>query len=186
MRYVGLILIWLVITGAASTTFLFEPFGAFPTQSLTTQGFGGSDDVMLCYDFVEVQGITNSTHIIVNVSANAGTAASFTIYTAGGASILRTTGVQNWSTTGIKDVSGLSTFSTVQGTEYRACWCRDGTGGSLTAATAGTTSVNSAWANAVSTHMGTAANPCVNGAAPTSTGALTTADLQQILFELNT
>lgn len=162
---------------AQSTTFLQIPLGHFPT-ALSTAAFAGTDDVMQCVDWIEKVGIDDATSIEIEVSGAAGTSSSLTIYSSGGAAVIATTGVQNWSSTGVKTITGLTAFDLVAGTQYRMCWCRDGTGGTLRSATNATLTVIGGWHNALATHMGTAANTCTTGSAPSSTGSLSSANSQ--------
>ncbi len=188
MRALMLLALLLARSVSAMAMQVYEPLGHM-AANVTTTPFGDAspaDDELVCFDFIETVGITNATKWVVEITGGAGTAASMTLYSAGGASIIRSTGAQDWSTTGIKTVAGLSTFSTTFGTEYRACYCRDGTGGSLRSATSVTTTVVSGFHNALTTHMGTAANACTNGVAPSSTGALTAGSFNFPLWAFDT
>lgn len=178
---------------AQSVTYLDVPLGHFPT-AVGTIAFASTDDLPQCVDWVEKVGIDDATKIHVEVASAAGASSSLTIYRTdgacpeddgGGTCILATTGVKNWSTTGVKtDASGLTAFDLVRAVEYRVCICRDGTGGTLRAATNVTLSIIGGWHNALATHMGTAANSCSTGAPPTDTGTLSAVNSQIPYFRL--
>lgn len=176
MRCVQYLFALLILTGhafGASTTFRYVPalWSQIAAASLPTTA-----NHLVCYDWTESEGITNATKIGWSMDSGASTACSVTIYDAGGANIVRTSGTKNCSSASAPiSATGLTAFSLTAGNQYRLCWCNNGTTGGLRSVSGwtSTTGLEVDLHNVFTTHIGRAANDCTAGAAPSSTGSLT-------------
>ncbi len=130
-------------------------------------------NVLRCAAWVPPEGITNATSITWYLTGGLGGGGlcSVTIYNADGSAQIRTSGAQNCSTTGVVSAAGLSAFSLTAGTKVQLCICGNAAGGSYVGAQPGDSTSIEVLQNVVSPQMTSAANPCIAGVAPVSTGA---------------
>jgi hypothetical protein len=156
---------------AQSTTFVFTPIAGLPqtTGSETV----GTANVLRCFDFVPPVGITDATTMFFRTGTTSGAGTmGLAYYNADGSSQIREATAAYTTSNENITISGLSAFTVTAGTPYRQCHCSSSGAGSYVDV-AISAPVGEAYANAVGTHWGTAANPCVSGNPPDTTGAIT-------------
>jgi len=183
MRRLGLLLILCLarVVGAVdSPTGILSPTTSTPATA-SAANFPAAD-VLFCVDWVPMMGITNATELAWKVTGGS-TTSGVAVYAVGGTIELAegtTTG------TGLQTVTGLTPFSLTAGGLYRTCHCSTSgstfAGASIQLATGLANDPVQLIFNSFGNHIGTAANPCVGGDPPATTGALTPANGQAIIL----
>lgn len=167
-------------TGASTTTttiagaaYVWAPLGRLPVATTTASYTSAAANEQRCWDWVAPYDASNLDTIAWRMGGAGSSSCSVTLFAAGGASIVRTTGAVSCALG--ERVNTVSGFNVTGGTEYRLCVCDN-------AANDGTY-VTGNWSDAnfgpllaaagVTTKQGIAANPCISGAPQSTTGALT-------------
>jgi hypothetical protein len=155
------------------------PTCGLPHHEQNQQFTAAAADALICGDFVACDDTTDATqwwYRTSSVATGQSGTAGIALYTADGSTQLAegTAAYSDFNT--IVHMTGLGPFSTSTGTLYRLCICSStGTGGYKAphpVLAADITRVT-AFHNAVTVHQGIAANSCVSGDPPATTGALT-------------
>jgi hypothetical protein len=173
MRILLLLFLWTRLAGAVdSPTAILSPTTVIPSVQ-ATESFN-SANTLVCNDWVPMLGITSATKLAWKVTGSS-TTSGVAVYSNGGGTQLA---VASATGTGIQSATGLTPFTLAPGGLYRTCWC------ATSASTFAAAAVRLAGFpfnpidllfNTFGNHAGTAANPCVAGVPPATTGTLTSA-----------
>lgn len=164
------------------------------TSHLILPSYGGTDyeryssgpgaNILVCWRLPAPLGINNATKLAAGAGNGTGAVTcGFAIYRDGDSGNQLISAVGNCTTGGGGPITGtaplLIPFSITQGEILRLCTCASTTAGFISYLGIWETATNvenkDALLNAlVTTHAAQAANPCVSGTPPTTTGALST------------
>lgn len=169
------------------------------TTHLVWPSYGGTDfrywtavkNELWCWRLPTPHGITNATKLALGFNSRgpAGCVAGVGIYDDDDAGARRAVSAHDCTTSGVKGTTGIAAFSLVEAAVYRVCTCITYSGSPGATTTPSFTSIfdrgedfggvgfsKALSLNANSARIGIAANPCLSGVPPTTTGGITATD----------